>query len=435
MWDLESIIGKLEDKGLVTKLERTLSPLYEPTTHLIEAEKLGKALIFHVENFSWPCAGSVISRRDILYDVLGVKSDEDMYLRILSNPPENSWYTLRSFDECFREFSGNVESLPAIKFYKGDGGRYITTSIVVAKVPGLDTYNASVHRLMIVNSKGFAIRIVPRHLYRIYEDNRREGRETPVAVMIGASPITLLAASTSPPYGVFELSLYKNLAREPIEIAVTPNYNIPVDASSAVVIEGRLTLDQVFEGPFVDLLNLYDKRRLQPLLKVERIYVNRCRNPYFHVILPGGSEHKLFMGLPREALIWDAVRRAVPKVVKVRLTRASGCWLHAVISIEKNSEGDGKTAILAALGAHPSVKHVIVVDSDIDPDDVEDVEWAIATRFRADRDLIIVNRARGSTLDPSAEEGLISKMGLDATAPLKDRVKYVKPQPPSLGDG
>jgi UbiD family decarboxylase len=89
--------------------------------------------------------------------------------------------------------------------------------------------------------------------------------------------------------------------------------------------------------------------------------------------------------------------------------------LHAVISISKNHPGDGKNAILAAFAGHPSLKHVVVVDEDIDVDNLEMVEWAIATRFQADRDLIVIREARGSTLDPSGREGFGAKMGIDAT--------------------
>ena len=126
------------------------------------------------------------------------------------------------------------------------------------------------------------------------------------------------------------------------------------------------------------------------------------------------------MGLPREAAIYESVSKVVPKVKAVNLS-AGGCgWLHAIISIEKQTEGDGKTAILAAFAAHPSLKHAIIVDSDIDIFNPEEVERALALRFQADKDLIVIPNARGSTLDPSADQkqGLTSKMGIDATRPL-----------------
>jgi len=430
MRDIASLLKAYE--GNIVTVKKALSTEYEPTRVLEEAEERGVPAVFKVLGFPLPCAGSLIPSREHLYTLMGVRNDEDAYRRVLAPPPSNGndWFIEKSFENTFLEFRGKVKDLPAIKFYEKDGGRYITTSIIVARLPGADTYNASVHRLMISDEEGFAVRIVPRHLYRIYEDNLKEGRETPVAIMIGASPLTLLASSLSPPLGVFELSLYKNLAGERLEIVYTPKYGLPVDASSAIVIEGMLTSKLVDEGPFVDLLNLYDRRRKQPYLRVEKIYLNQSSRSFFHVLLPGGREHKTIMGFPREAAIWDAVRKAVPRVIKVRLTSPGGGWLHAIISIERNSDGDGKTAIMAALGAHPSVKHVVVVDYDIDPDKPGDVEWAIATRFRADRGLVVINNARGSTLDPTAEDGMVTKMGIDATYPLKDRSKYERPTHP-----
>jgi UbiD family decarboxylase len=106
-------------------------------------------------------------------------------------------------------------------------------------------------------------------------------------------------------------------------------------------------------------------------------------------------------------------------------------WLHAVVSITKNHDGDGKTAGMAALSAHPSLKHVIVVDDDIDPDNMVEVEWAIATRLQADRGLVVVPYARGSTLDPSAREGITTKLIIDATVPVSERSKYVRPRIPT----
>ncbi len=428
MLSIGHIITQLERVGKVRHVDRELSPYCEPTPYLREAESSGRTLVFRVFNSPLTCAGPIITSRDMLLKLLGASADEDAYERLLKDPPKKGWFVERDFSEYFERLDVGVGNLPSIKFYEGDGGRYITTSVVIARIPGTNTYNASVHRLMLYEGKGFAIRLVPRHLYRIYRENLLKGVETPVAVMIGASPTTLLSASVSLPYGVFELSLHKSLTGEAIKLAFTPRYGLPVDVTSSVVLEGRLTEELVDEGPFVDLLNLYDRRRKQPLLKVDSIYVNKAYEPYFHVLLPGGIEHQILMGFPREALMWDYLRRSVPKVVKVRLTPGGGGWLHAIVAIEKNSDGDAKTAIMAAFAAHPSLKHVIIVDPDIDVDDPRDVEWAIATRFRADRDLIVIHNARGSTLDPLASDGIVSKVGIDATAPVSDRHKFLRPR-------
>jgi UbiD family decarboxylase len=139
------------------------------------------------------------------------------------------------------------------------------------------------------------------------------------------------------------------------------------------------------------------------------------------------------MGLPHEVLIWEAISKVVPKVHAVNLSVGGSGWLHAIISIEKQLDGDGKNALLAAFAAHPSLKHAVVVDSDINVFNPHDVEWAIATRFQASEDIIIVSNVRGSTLDSSADQetGLTSKMGLDATRPFtKPKEKFERAKIP-----
>ncbi len=178
---------------------------------------------------------------------------------------------------------------------------------------------------------------------------------------------------------------------------------------------GRVDLEVVDEGPFVDITGTYDDVRKQPVFKVERIYARR--SPIFQIVLPGGLEHYLLMGLPREPMIHRAVNQVVPRVHGVRLTEGGCCWLHGVVSITKNKEGDGINAVLAAFTGHPSMKKVTIVDEDVDIYDDRQVEWAVATRFQAHRGLVVIHNAAGSSLDPSAE-GTTSKVGIDATKPL-----------------
>ncbi len=435
--DLTKFIEDLRSKGLVMEVGK-LKRHYEPVKHIRKAESEGKALVYEVAGSPLKCVANVINSRNIVMSIFNVKNDEGLYIKLMSllsgiradikEYVGMGFLSIKDFHNNYSRFNGGIESLPSIKFFERDGGEYITSSIVIAELPDMKLhYNASIHRLMRIGNQGYAIRLVPRHLYKIYMENSKKGLETPIAIVIGTHPAILFSASTSPPYGVFELIGYKNIVGEPLDIVFTPKYNIPVPAKATIVIEGRMTLEYVNEGPFVDILQLYDKVRKQPLVKVDAIYVSKSRG-YFHVILPGGMEHRLLMGLPREATIWEYVRRVVPGVVKVRLTPGGGNWLNAVISINKLSEGEGKLAIMAAFTAHPSLKNVIVVDSDIDPDNPTEVEWALATRFQAGKDLVVIRGVKGSTLDPSAEDGVTDKLGIDATAPLKGREKYLKPK-------
>lgn len=321
-----------------------------------------------------------------------------------------------------------VKMLPIPTYYPTDGGPYLTASIVSAQAPGGWT-NLSFHRMMLLTpfEEGrFAVRVVPRHLHRIYQENLEAGEETPIAVSIGVGPWLLIAAATSLPWGDSEMgyaaALKEASGRGPLEVVKEKGYP-PYPKEAEIVLLGRLLEERVPEGPFVDITSTVDLSGLegQPVFQVERVLLRD--EPHLHAILPAGMEHFLLMGLPREVTILKSVSSSVAGVKDVRLTEGGAGWLHAVVSIRKRKEGEGKNAILAAFAGHPSLKHVVVVDDDIDISKSEEVEWAIATRMQADRDVVIIKDARGSTLDPSAGE-TTAKMGIDATAPLKDRERF-----------
>src|SRR5207253_23213 len=221
------------------------------------------------------------------------------------------------------------------------------------------------------------------------------GEELKVAVCIGLDPWNLLAGGTSVEFGVDESRIASALTQSslgrPVDTVRIRN-GLTVPAEADYVLEGRLTKETHDEGPFVDAVRTYDRVRKEPILVVERVY--RRKDAVFHIIVGGLDEHFMFMGMPREPVIYQAVSRAVPHVQAVRLTEGGCAWLHGVVSIRKQHQGDGKNAILAAFGAHTSMKQVVIVDEDIDVFNDRDVEWAIATRSGGT--LVIPSRLRAS---------------------------------------
>jgi len=240
----------------------------------------------------------------------------------------------------------------------------------------------------------------------------------------------LLAAAMSPPKGVDELSIAHTLVPTPLVRCQTVHLEVPAEAE--LILEGRIIHTLVNEGPFPDLTETMDIVRRQPVIEVDRVTYRR--HPVFHALLPGGMEHKNLMGMPREPTIFAAVNK-VCHCSGVYITPGGTSWLHAVVQIEKQHDEDGRRAIWAAFRGHTSLKHVVVVDTDVDLYNSADVEWAIATRFQADRDLVTLADQPGSSLDPSATQmpgrkARTARMGLDATAPLGEarrgyeRVRY-----------
>jgi UbiD family decarboxylase len=362
-------------------------------------------------------AGNVWSTRERICAALGIRREELMtkMLEAVSSPSDPELVESSPFMEDVRE-DFDLTTMPIVKYYPGDAGRYVTSAVAVAEQDG--KANLSFHRMLLLDEKSFALRLVPRHLYTMWKNAQARGEDLPVAFCMGLCPPVLLAAATSTDFGTDEMRIASSLKERtiggPMSVYQLPS-GLKVPAQAEVVFEGRITSRMVDEGPFVDITGTYDVVRPGPVFEVDRLYMRR--DPIFQLLFPGGLEHFLLMGLPREPIIYRTVNQVVPRVHGVRLTEGGCCWLHGVVSITKNKEGDGMNAALAALTGHPSMKQVIVVDKDIDIYDDRQVEWAMATRFQASRSLTVINNAAGSSLDPSAE-GTTSKVAIDATLPV-----------------
>jgi 2,5-furandicarboxylate decarboxylase 1 len=306
-------------------------------------------------------------------------------------------------------------SLPIPKYYKKDGGCYLTSSIVACRFPNSEDENLSVHRIMITGKDLGVIRILPRNLYRILEE---KGGKSDVAVIIGAHPAVFLAASLSLDYGVSEYYVANSFFDGKMRLVRMEN-GIKVPIGAEIILLGEIDLkERRREGPFTDITGTYDTVREEPVIKFNKMFVPKDEI-IFHALLPASNEHKLFMGLPQEIKIINTLKRNGIYVKDLNLTNGGCAYFHAIISVKKINEEDGKNTIRYIFeNVHP-IKLVIVVDEDIDPHNIDEVEWALATRFQADKGLIILQNQRGSSLDPSTfKTGRTSKMGIDATLPL-----------------
>ncbi|MBN2549083.1 MAG: UbiD family decarboxylase [Anaerolineales bacterium] len=311
----------------------------------------------------------------------------------------------------------DLEALPILRHCELDGGNYISSGVFIARHP-VYGQNADFHRCMQFSHTEMAVRVVRgRHFDRFL----REQGAVDVAICIGVSPNVLAAAATSVEIGVDELEIANAL--EPLALARAKTVDLLVPAEAEFVLEGTVYLDRTHaEGPFVDLTETYDVVRQEPVLEVKAI--THRRDAIWQALLPGALEHKLLMGMPREPTIFQQVNE-VARCLDVNVNPGGCSWLHAIVQIDKQHEDDGRRAIEAAFAGHRSCKHVFVVDSDIDIYDPLAVEWALATRFQGDRQMVVLERAPGSSLDPSADPGehLTTRIGFDLTKPLQARGK------------
>jgi len=389
------------------ELEAARALLRHPTTPVHFADLDG-----------FEAVGNLWSTRDRISRALGI-TKEDLFKKIMEAQTHPRDVRIVDRADFQANASTDIDLLdsPVPKLFPNDAGRYITAGVWVAEREGVR--NLSFHRILLLDKNRGVCRIVPRHLRHMYNEAMKAGEELKVAVCIGLDPWNLLAGGTSVEYGVDESRIASALTQsclgKPVDLVRIEN-GLTVPAEAEYVLEGRLINETHDEGPFVDAVRTYDRVRKEPVLVVDRIY--HRDDPIFHIIVGGLDEHFMFMGMPREPVIYQAVARAVPHVKAVRLTEGGCAWLHGVVSIRKQHQGDAKNAIMAAFGAHTSMKQVTIVDEDIDVYDDRDVEWAVATRFQADRGLVVLHGVRGSSIDPSAHDGFTSKVGIDATKPL-----------------
>jgi 2,5-furandicarboxylate decarboxylase 1 len=327
----------------------------------------------------------------------------------------------------------DLNRLPILHHLAEDAGAYVTAGVVIVSDP-VHGRNMAYHRLLRLGRREFAARLVENRGTETAW--RRTEGDLACAICVGVPLQVNLAAAIAPAPGVDELGIAHALAPTPLVPCLTSDLQVPAEAE--LVLEGRITKRTAREGPFPDLTGTLDGVREQPVIEID--CVTHRRDPIYHALLPAGLEHRLLMGMPREPTILTEVNRAV-RCTDVVITPGGASWLHAVVQIDKRGPADGRLAIEAAFRGHGSLKHVVVVDTDVNIHDPQEVEWAIATRFQADRDLVVLKDRPGSSLDPSrtqlpGKKARTAKLGLDATVPWgMDRTEFVKVSYPPVDLG
>ena len=410
--NLHGFLAAADAAGYLITVDREVDPYLEAAR--LAAEVDGRPILFRrVQGSPYPVVVGVCSDRRYFGLALGLPADQVMFrlADALAAPQPVAVVESGPCQEVVEPVV-NLETLPFLTYYAGDAGAYASAAVAFIDDPDTGP-NASYHRLLRLDRTRVAARLVERRGTETAW--RRSGPDgLPVAICIGLPPHVLLAASMAPPPGVDELTIAQALA--PTPVATCAN-GIRVPAEAEFVLEGRITHELASEGPFVDLTGTYDFTRRQPVIEIDR--VTRRRDAIYQALLPGKLEHRLLMGMPREPTIYAEVNK-VARCLNVHVTPGGASWLHAVVQIAKRSPDDGKKAIAAAFRGHGSLKHVWVVDDDVDIFDPNDVEWAVATRFQADRGLVVLSDQPSSSLDPSAhhvpgQKSRTVKMGIDAT--------------------
>jgi 2,5-furandicarboxylate decarboxylase 1 len=414
---LRSYLRKVEGQNRLVTVTAPISKFYDVAGVLKKLEP-GPVMFENVRGSAFRVVGNLFCTKAAFadyFDILISKITPRLLHAIEDRTPPNVVETAPCQEVVV--LNPDLDDLPILMHCRGDGGNYISSGVWIAKHPQYGQ-NMDFHRAMQISKTAMAVRVVKgRHFDLFLQDLK----EMDVAICVGNSPSIMAAAAISVGLGLDEMHIANAL--EPMQVVHAKTVDVLVPAESEFVLEGTIYANRRHaEGPFVDLTETQDIVRDEPVFVVKAI--THRRDAIWHALLPGALEHKLLMGMPREPTIFREVNTMVD-CLDVNVNPGGASWLHAIIQIDKQNDDDGPKAIEAAFAGHRSCKHVFVVDKDIDIYNPLEVEWAMATRFQGDRDLIIKPRSPGSSLDPSAEtdSNLTTRVGFDLTKPLASKGK------------
>ncbi len=413
--ELRRFIETLDKAGELTRIKKPVSTEYE-LAGIIAALGEKPTYFEKVKESAYPVVAGLVSSKELIAKALGISKNKLLpkLSSAIEHPSPPQTVSKASCQEIM-ESDVDLTKLPIMHYTEKDGGKYVASAVTIIDDPQLGR-NMCFHRLMLKDKNHFVARIV--------EDRgtdsalKKAGGELDLAICIGNSTAVLLSAATSLPKGVDELGMANALEKTLLAKCKTVDLAVPADCE--FVLEGRIPKEKATEGPFLDLTGVVDRVRQQPVIEIKCI--THRKNPIYQTILAGKNEHKFLMGMPKEPTIYNEVNK-VCQCSDVYITPGGCSWLHAVVQIKKQNADDGKKAIIAAFEGHKSLKHVVIVDEDINIYDPHEVEWAIATRFQADKNAVILSNQPGSSLDPSGDltegkKATTAKAGLDATVPL-----------------
>ena len=425
--DLRSFIAQVEsqDPEEIARVTKAISPRYEITALLSQLERAKRFPLLFCENVDGSAAPVVINvqasrklmalalecRPEELASRFSARQNQPIPPVELSAAPVHE--VLHVADEV------DLTQVPLLTHYDVNAAPYITAGIVVAADPDTGVRNTSYNRLMLAGKRELRIFMaVGRHLWTLHNRAERRGEALPIAIIIGVHPLFSLGAQAFTPSTDDEYTVIGGMMGEALRVAQAKTVPLLVPGDAEMVIEGKI-LPHIRreEGPFGEFTGHAVSKDQRQVIEVTAI--THRKNYIFQDVHAGYTEHKLMGAVPREAALIKAVRQTVPTVKNVCMPVSGNCRFHAYVSIAKRTPGQAKNAICAAFASDMLLKHVIIVDDDIDVFDEEQVLWAVSNRFQADRGLVVIPNAQGSELDPSAGPGGVNaKMGLDATKPL-----------------
>jgi 2,5-furandicarboxylate decarboxylase 1 len=437
MSNLRTFLGLVMEKrpGDFLIVNREVDPKYEIMGFVEKFERQKKSPVFlfkKVKGTTLPVLINLYASFERLMLMFGTKTKEETVLMFMERIDKRIPPKLVSSgpvkEKILKGDSAKLSILPQIIHNELDGGPYICSAGTILRDPDTDSLNVGIYRNQIFADDKLGVMINPQHHGSYIINRYRElGKPVEVALVIGHHPAFLLSAGGARlPCVGGELELAGALLGESLKVVRGETIDLEYPADAEIVIEGIIDdpNNLVEEGNFGEYPRHYSGKRMVPVIRVTAICMRH--DAIYQDIAAAHDEHLIMGSLPMMATCLKKIRELAPYVKMVNLPKSGSCRAHIYVSIKKRNEGEGKQAGLAALAADPNIKMAVVVDDDIDVFDEEQVLWAVAYRFEADRDLILIPYTLGAQLNPKAYSLDRSKRGnlqtriiIDATWPVK----------------
>lgn len=430
--DLRGFLRDLEaaDPGALITVEREVDPEFELSAVVKALEPYGAPAVRfeRVKGGGMPVVAGLYGTRRRIALALGKDVGEvvGFALDAIRHPiPASPVASAPVHEVVERGEAVDLTTLPFGVHSRDDAGRYITSGVTLARDQETGKLNTGMYRMMVLDRNHISVNAAPDHdLGRIISRAAERGEDVPIAIVIGHHPAYAIGSQLKHGTDVDSHEVTGALLGRPLDVVQGVSVDLQVPAYAEIVLEGVIhARDLVQEGPFGEFTYYYGAARA-PRCTITAI--TRRADALFNDLHPTHAEHRCLWLFPgREARLLEAVRASVPTVRDVRIPFHGGS-LSAYISIEKRHEADGRQALLAAFSRDHFLKHVVVVDPDVDVFDDREVLWALNVRFQADRDLVRLDHAKGIKMDPSATrlgsadrpDVVTAKLGFDATKPV-----------------
>ena len=412
--DLAETLGALRALGRLVEVDGPVSPRHEIAA-VLDREPGRAVLLTRVRGHGVPVAGNVIHSRRVLALTAGVEPGAlaGETARRAARPIAPRAVERAPVEERDASDTPLGRVLPILTHYEGDCGPYITTALISARDPDTGAVARGIHRMELRGDRELGAALLNPPLSDLYARHRERGQPMPAAVVVGVEPLTFTAFAVEAPAGTDKLAVAGGLRAEPVEVVAAGLTGIDVPAHAEFLLEGEVDpSDERDDGPMGEIGGYAGVFPRTPTFRVRRITHRQA--PVYHALLPDGPDGDLLLALATEIRVAAALPAGMPEVLGFHVVpRTLGS---SVVIRVAEAPGARVREILARVLDLSRVKKAVAVAEDVGPADPAGVEWSMAVRFQASRDLLVVPEGRGLPIDPSCPAPFrTSKLGIDAT--------------------